>query len=70
MTFIGVVRGLSDTTILVERAVKGKVELIEFVLDKPTEKIKVGDKVKVSYTKKEGENIAAMVSPIVTKKGY
>ncbi|MGZ6275387.1 MAG: hypothetical protein ACXWMI_04675 [Syntrophales bacterium] len=70
VTFIGVVRGLSDTTILVERAVKGKAELIEFVLDKPTEKIKVGDKVKVSYTKKEGENIAAMVSPIVAKKGY
>ena len=68
VTFMGIVKGLSDTTILVERAVKGKVELIEFVLDKPTEKIKVGDKVKVSYLKKEGENIAIMVSPIVAKK--
>jgi len=68
VTFIGVVKGLSDTTILVERAIKGKVELIEFVLDKPTEKIEVGDKVKVSYLKKEGENIAIMVSPIVAKK--
>ena len=70
VTFIGVVKGLSDTTILVERAVKGQVELIELALDKPTEKIKVGDEVKVSYTKKEGGNIAAMVSPIVTKKGH
>ena len=68
VTFIGVVKGLSDTIILVERTVKGKVELIEFVLDKPTEKIEVGDKVKVSYLKKEGENIAIMVSPIVAKK--
>jgi phage tail tube protein FII len=68
VTFIGVVKGLSDTTILVERAVKGKVELIEFVLDKPTEKIEVEDKVKVSYLKKEGKNIATMVSPIFAKK--
>ena len=68
VTFIGVVKGLSDTTILVERAVKGKVELIEFVLDKPTEKIEVGDKVRVSYLKKEGKNIATMVTPIVAKK--
>jgi hypothetical protein len=68
VTFIGIVRGLSDTTILVERAVKGKVELIEFVLDKPTDKIEVGDKVRVSYLKKEGENIATIVTPIVAKK--
>jgi len=68
VTFIGVVKGLSDTAILVERAVKGKVELIEFVLDKPTDKIEVGDKVRVSYFKKEGKNIATMVTPIVAKK--
>jgi hypothetical protein len=68
VTFIGVVKGLSDTTILVERAVKGKVELIEFVLDKPTDKIEVGDKVRVSYFKNEGKNIATMVTPIVAKK--
>ena len=68
VTFIGVVRGLSDTTILVERAVKGKVELIEFVLDKPTDKIDIGDKVRVSYLKKEGKNIATIVTPIVAKK--
>jgi len=68
VTFIGVVKGLSDTTILVERAVKGKVELIEFVLDKPTEKIEVGDKVKVSFIKKEGKYIAANVTLVVNKK--
>ena len=68
VTFKGVVKGLSDTTILVERAVKGKVELIEFVLDKSTEKIEVGDKVRVSYLKKEGKNIVTTVTPIVAKK--
>jgi ribosomal 50S subunit-recycling heat shock protein len=53
---------------LVERAVKGKVELIEFILDKPTEKIKVGDKVKVSFIKKEGKYMAEHVTLVVNKK--
>ena len=68
VTFIGVVKGLSDATILVERAVKGKVELIEFVLDKPTERIEVGDKVKVSFIKNEGKYFAANVTLVVNKK--
>ncbi|MGO9136948.1 MAG: hypothetical protein ACLP9S_07210 [Syntrophales bacterium] len=68
VTVIGTVKGLSDTTILVERAVKGKVELTEFVLDKPTEKIEVGDKVRVSFIKNEGKYIAANVTPVVDKK--
>ena len=68
VTFIGVVKGLSDTTIVVERALKGEVELIEFILDKPTEKIEVGDKVKVSFIKKEGKYIAVNVTLVVNKK--
>jgi len=68
VTFIGVVKGLSDTTILVERAVKGKVELIEFVLDEPMEKIEVGDKVKISFIKNEGKYIAVKVMLVVNKK--
>ena len=68
VTFIGVVKALSDTTILVERAVKGKVALIEFILDKPAEKIEVGDKVKVSYIKKEGKYIAEHITLAVNKK--
>ena len=70
VTFIGVVKGLSDTTILVERTVKGKVELIEFVLDKPTEKIGVGDKVRMSYLKKEGKNIATTVTRLLPYKRF
>lgn len=68
MTFVGVVKGLSDTTILVERAVKEKAELVEFVLDRPTEKIEVGDKVRVSFIKKEGKYNAVRVTPVVNKK--
>jgi hypothetical protein len=68
VTFVGVVKGLSDTTILVERAVKEKAELVEFVLDRPTEKIEVGDKVRVSFIKKEGKYNAVRVTPVVNKK--
>ena len=68
VTITGVVKEISDTTLLVERTVKGKVEFTEFVLDKPLEKIKTGDKVKVSYTKKEGKNIVTGVTPVISKK--
>ena len=68
VTVIGIVKGLSDTTILVERTVKGKVELTEFVLDKPTEKIEVGDKVRVSFIKDEGKYIVVNVTLVVDKK--
>jgi hypothetical protein len=51
-----VFKRLSDATILVECTVKGKIELIEFVLDKSTEKLEVGDEIRVSYLKKEGKN--------------
>ena len=68
VTFTGIVKEISDTKLLVERTVKGKVEFTEFVLDKPTEKIKTGDKVKVSYTRKEGKNIATKVTPVISKK--
>jgi len=68
VTFTGIVKEISDTKLLVERTVKGKVEFTEFVLDKPNEKIKTGDKVKVSYTRKEGKNIAMKVTPVISKK--
>jgi hypothetical protein len=41
---------------------------MEFALDKPVEKIKAGDKVTVSYIKKEGRNIATRVTPVVARK--
>jgi hypothetical protein len=41
---------------------------MEFALDKPAQNIKAGDKVKVSYVKKDGKNVAIKVAPDVAKK--
>jgi hypothetical protein len=68
VSFTGIVKEITDTTIMVERAVKGNVEIMEFALDKPVENIKAGDKVKVSYIKKDGKNIVIKVAPAVTKR--
>ncbi len=63
----GVVKEISDTMIVVERTVKGKTETMGFALDKPVEKIKAGDKVTVSYIKKEDKYIATRVTPVARK---
>ncbi|MCX5853260.1 MAG: hypothetical protein NTZ24_01520 [Deltaproteobacteria bacterium] len=68
VSFTGIVKEITDTTIMVERTVKGSMEAMEFALDKPAANIKVGDKVKVSYVKKEGKNIAMKVAPVVVKR--
>jgi len=68
VSFTGIVKEISDTTLLVERSVKDNVETMEFTLDKPAEDIKAGDKIKVSYIKKDGKNIVRKVSPFTVKK--
>jgi len=68
VSLTGIVKEISDTTVMVERTVKGNVETMEFTLDKPVENIKAGDKVKISYVKKEGKNIAMKVAPVVVKR--
>jgi len=68
VSFTGIVKEISDTTIMVERTVKGNVETMEFALDKSVENIKASDRVKVSYIKKEGKNIAIKVAHDVVKK--
>jgi hypothetical protein len=68
VSITGVVKDISDTMILVERTVRGKTETVEFALDKPVEKINIGDKVKVNYLKKDGKNIAIRVTPVVVRK--
>jgi hypothetical protein len=68
VSLTGIVRDISETIIRVERTIKGNVETMEFTLEKPVETIKVGDKVKVSYVKKEGKNIAIRVAPVVAQK--
>jgi len=68
VSFTGIVKEISDTVVMVERSVKGDVETMEFALDKPVQNIKAGDKVKVSYVKKEGKNISRKVVPVVAKR--
>jgi len=68
VSFTGIVKAVSDNTLLVKRAVRDKTETIEFTLDKPVKKIKIGDKVKVSFIKKEGKYIAAHVTLVVDKR--
>ena len=68
VSITGVVKNISGTALSVERTVRGETEIMEFVLDKPVEKINVGDKVKVNYLKKEGKNIATRVTPVVARK--
>src|SRR3989304_9452301 len=58
MRAAGIVTEISDTTLKIERKVKDKAETMEFALEKPLVKIRVTDKVKVSYITKEDRNIA------------
>ena len=68
VSITGVVKEISDTMIMVERTVKGNTETMQFVLDKPVEQINAGDKVRVSYIKKDDKHIATKVTPVVAKK--
>jgi Cu/Ag efflux protein CusF len=68
VSFIGIVKEISESTILVERSVKENAETMEFALDKPSANIKAGDKVKISYVKQEGKNIVRKVSPVILKR--
>jgi hypothetical protein len=68
VSITGVVKEITDTMITVERTVKGKTEIMEFLLDKPVGKIMAGNKVRVSYIKKDGKNVATRVTLAVAKK--
>jgi len=60
----GKVMEVSGTNLKIERTVKGKdggSEIMEFILEKP-EKVEIGDKVNVTYIKKEGQNVALRVA--------
>ena len=63
MSAAGKVLEISDKTLKIERTLKGEVEIMEFVLEKPYPHIVVGDQIKVSYLKKEGQNILIRVAP-------
>jgi len=58
MNATGKVTDISDMMLKIERIVKGKVEIMEFALEKTYPKIAVGDEVKVSYIIKDGKNVS------------
>lgn len=68
VSITGIVKEISDTMVMVERTVKGNTETMKFVLDKPVEQINAGDKVRVSYIKKDDKLIAIRVNRVVAKK--
>jgi hypothetical protein len=66
MRATGIVKDFSDAMLRIERSVTA--ELMEFSLEKPLDKIIAGDKVTISYIKKEERNIAKRVSKTLPKK--
>jgi hypothetical protein len=66
MRATGIIKEMTGDTLRIERTVTA--ELMEFLLEKPLDKINVGDKVNISYIKKEEKNIAKRVSKDLPKK--
>ncbi|MBU1744287.1 MAG: hypothetical protein KJ649_05265 [Proteobacteria bacterium] len=59
----GMVLEISGTSLKIERTLKGKTEIMEFILEKPFPDIAAGDSVKVSYREKDGRNMLIRVAP-------
>ena len=64
----GKVTEISDTSIKIERTVKGDVETMGFDLDKHAANIGVNDIVKIAYIEKDGKLIASRVAKVTFKK--
>jgi hypothetical protein len=63
MSTAGTVLEVSGTSLKIERTLKGKAEVMEFILEKPFANIAAGDPVKVSYLEKDGRNVLIRVAP-------
>jgi hypothetical protein len=59
----GKVLEISDKILKIERTLKGKAEIMEFILEKPFPNIAAGDQIKVNYLEKEGRNVLISVAP-------
>jgi len=62
MKATGKVVEVTDTMLRIERTVKGTVEPFEFALEKPLTKIKVGDKVIITYMIKDEKNVITRIT--------
>jgi hypothetical protein len=63
MSTAGKVLEISDTILKIERTLKGKAEIMEFILEKPFPNIAVGNQIKVSYLEKKGRNVLIRMAP-------
>lgn len=68
MQAIGKVVEISDTSIKIERTLKGDTEIMEFALEAPVTNIMINDSVKIGYTEKDGKQTALKVSKVTVKK--
>ena len=66
MRATGTVLEMTANFLRIERTVTA--EPMDFYLEKPLDKIAVGDKVNISYIKKEDKNMAVRVNKVVPKK--
>jgi hypothetical protein len=64
----GKVIDISDSSIKIERTVRGNVEVMQFALENPTENITVNDTVKIAYINQGGKLIAHRVAKVNSKK--
>jgi hypothetical protein len=65
MKVTGKVVDVTDTMLKIELTIKGRVETVEFALEKPLTKIKVGDKIIINYIIKDEKKVATEI----TKRG-
>jgi hypothetical protein len=63
MSTAGKVLEVSDAILKIERTLKGKAEIMEFILEKPFPNIAAGDQIKVSYLERDGRNVLIRVAP-------
>ena len=69
MNASGKVVEISDTSIKIERRIKGNTEVMEFALESPARDIVVNDSVKIDYIMKDGRLTASRVSKPKAGKG-
>jgi len=62
MKATGKVVDITDTLLKIERTIKGSVETVEFALEKPLTKIKIGDKIIITYIIKDEKYVATKIS--------
>lgn len=63
MSTAGRVLEVSETLLTIERTLKGKVETMTFVLERPLPEVIVGDQLRVNYLQREGQNVLTRFSP-------